>query len=93
MHVVYGRNGNFRSPQDSELLANSLASFVGVAGAGIGRYVSPVGDVNGDSYNDLLIGDATNQRAFLVFGQNAALGSNVVLDSGHPAAAASSPCR
>ncbi len=82
VNVLYGRSGDFRTPPNVERLGASRASFVGVANAGIGQYVSPVGDVNGDAFNDLLIGDAANQRAFLVFGVNGAFGSDIVLSDG-----------
>lgn len=79
VHIVYGRSGDFRTPPDMELLSGARATLVGASGAGIGRYVAPVGDVNGDGYNDLLVGDPANQRAFLVFGRNSPLGEAVAL--------------
>ena len=83
INVAYGRSGNFRTPPNSQFLnSNQTTSLIGVSGAGIGRYVSPVGDVNGDGYNDLLVGDAANNRAFLVYGRPGGLGDSVVLDSG-----------
>ncbi len=78
--VVYGRAGGWPTPTDAEVLADSLTSFVGKAGAGIGDEVAAAGDVNGDGFADLLIGDAANDRVFLVFGQPNPLGRDVTLD-------------
>ena len=78
--VIYGRAGGWPTPTDAEVLADSPTSFVGKAGAGIGDAVAAAGDVNGDGFDDLLIGDAANDRVFLIFGQPGPLGRDVTLD-------------
>ncbi|MBC8422471.1 MAG: FG-GAP repeat protein [Chloroflexi bacterium] len=78
--VVYGRAGGWPTPTDAEVLADSPTSFVGKGGAGIGDALAPAGDVNGDGFSDLLIGDEANDRVFLVFGQPGPLGRDVALD-------------
>ncbi|MBX7213993.1 MAG: hypothetical protein K1X39_08295 [Thermoflexales bacterium] len=80
--VVYGKSGDFRVPPEQERMSASQASFLGEGAAGLGQYLGAVGDVNGDGYADLLIGDPGNQRAHLVYGQAGALGANVVLTAG-----------
>jgi hypothetical protein len=78
--VVYGRAGGWPAPPDSEMLADSLTSFVGLAGAGIGDVMAPAGDVDGDGLNDLLIGDSANNRVYLVFGRPNPMGRDLPLD-------------
>ncbi len=79
--IVYGRAGGWPTPFDAELLTNSPTSVVGKSGAGLGDMLTPAGDVNGDGFDDLLIGDAANARAFLLFGQATPVGRNTPLDA------------
>ncbi len=83
--VVYGRAGGWQVPSDLEMLAESRTSFVGETGAGIGGSLAAAGDVDGDGFNDLLIGDAANDRIYLVFGRPSPLGRNLLLDEPQPA--------
>jgi len=78
--ILYGRAGGWPTPLDAELLANSPSSLVGKSDAGLGEMLAPVGDVNGDGFDDLLIGDAANARAFLIFGQASPMGRDISLD-------------
>jgi len=78
--IVYGRAGNWPAPPDTEDLSNSPSVLVGTDGAALGQALAAVGDVDGDGYDDLLVGDPNNSRAFLVFGNDAALGQGVSLD-------------
>jgi hypothetical protein len=66
-------------PPDLELLAESGTILTGAAGAGLGAIVAAAGDVNGDSLADLLVGQASSDRAFLVLGRSYPLG-RLVLD-------------
>ena len=77
--IIYGVSGGWTVPPDGEALADSPASFIGAAGAGIGTGVAPVGDVNGDGYDDMLVADTANNRAHLVFGGRNAPGTDLLL--------------
>lgn len=77
--IIAGRGGNWPVPPNAEAIFDSKTSFVGAPGAGIGNLVAPAGDVNGDGFFDILIGDAANRRAFVVFGRGAPLGANLPL--------------
>lgn len=78
--IIYGRAGDWPVPNARELIAGSKTSFVGLDGAGVGIAAAPAGDFNGDGRADLIIGDATNNRAFLIFGQPVYLGSDISLN-------------
>jgi len=78
--IVYGRAGNWPAPTDVEDIARSPSILAGADGAALGRALAPVGDVNGDSYDDLLLGDPNHKRAFLVFGGPQALGHDVTMN-------------
>jgi len=82
INIVYGKSGNFQPLPYQERMRDAHASLVGVSGAGIGDFIAPLGDVNADGYNDLLIGDKLNNRAFLIYGRVTPLGSTVVLSNG-----------
>jgi len=78
--VLYGRAGDWPVPPDAELLADSPTSFVGEADAGIGDTIAAAGDVDGDGFSDILIGDSVNNRVYVVFGRPGPLGRDLVLD-------------
>ena len=44
--VIYGRAGDWPTPHDAELLADSRTSLVGDSGAGIGDTIAAVGDLS-----------------------------------------------
>jgi hypothetical protein len=77
--VVYGKGGNFQVPPSAEDIWSSNTSFIGQAGAGIGAKVSAAGDVNGDGFSDILIGDPIGNHVYLIFGHPAPLGKDLVL--------------
>src|SRR3989344_3173307 len=63
--------------QQDTNLSNSNASFIGEAGDSSGVSVSSVGDVNGDGYDDILIGAYLNDeggdnagQVYLIFGKS-----------------------
>ncbi|MEM7798765.1 MAG: hypothetical protein AAF633_06220, partial [Chloroflexota bacterium] len=68
--VVPGRAGDWPNPKldEVEALIDSRPSYVGDLDAGIGQYVQPAGDFNGDGIDDMLIADLTNGTLYLVFG-------------------------
>ena len=71
--VVNGSPGGWPVPNigDLEFLKDNTPSYVGTAGAAIGSVVKPAGDVNGDGVDDMLIGDAANDRLVLILGSPA----------------------
>ncbi len=69
MTVVYGRLGNWPAPDAQEMLTDAWTSFIGQSGAGIGLQATAAGDLNGDGLADLLIGDATNNAVYLLYGK------------------------
>jgi len=78
--LINGSAGGWPTPLDAQRLSDSATSFRGASGAGLGSMVAAAGDVNGDGFDDLLVGDPHNNRAFLIFGQAAPLGRDRVLD-------------
>ena len=77
IYIIYGMASGWVNDLD---LSYANASFVGHAWSYQSKVLSRAGDVNGDGYDDILIGSNTdlNGRAFLVFG-GTYLGHNVSL--------------
>ena len=68
--VVPGRAGDWPIPNADELLQliESKPSYTGSSLSGLGSYIEPAGDFNGDGLDDMLVGDLVNDRIFLVHG-------------------------
>lgn len=77
VYIIYGKASGWSMDLD---LSYANASFIGHAWSYQGRDVAGVGDVNGDGYDDILIGSSAdgNGRAFLAFG-GTNMGHNVSL--------------
>jgi hypothetical protein len=75
VYLVYG--------QAAPLAGGSLSTAVALTGAPAGGYNTPVsvGDVNGDGYDDILIGNYTLNIAYLLYGQAASFVSGSYLAS------------
>lgn len=77
--VVYGRGSNF--PADINLSdlngSNGFRVIGAAANENLGFDVSMVGDVNGDGYDDLLIGAPGPNAAYVIFGTGAAMGASI----------------
>lgn len=56
-----------------------------VTGQGIGALVAAAGDVNGDGFDDMLVGTASGSRLYIVFGSSAAAASGQAGTPGMPA--------
>lgn len=69
-----GQAGDWPLPPDSAEIANARNSFVGTLDAPIGAQITPVGDVNGDGFDDLLIGAVAENTLYLVLGGAEAFG-------------------
>ncbi|MFN8474388.1 MAG: Ig-like domain-containing protein [Anaerolineae bacterium] len=72
--ILYGKAGGWAVKPDAQALADAPSSFVGTVGAGLGQYVAPAGDVNGDGLSDFLVGDPLNNQVYLIFGRVGAMG-------------------
>lgn len=79
--IIYGRAGDWPVPTEAELLSDSPSSFIGGKNASLGEILAPAGDVNGDGFSDLLVGNPYNNTAYVVFGQAAYFGSDIELGS------------
>ncbi|MCP5091570.1 MAG: hypothetical protein GY949_11670, partial [Gammaproteobacteria bacterium] len=80
--IVNGRGGDWAIPRlgASGYLDASNSIFTGVDGAGLGAVVAPAGDINGDGLSDFLIGDAANNRVYLIRGRIGNYGTESILD-------------
>lgn len=78
--IVNGAAGDWPVPDLGVVLDDADSSFVGAAAAGLGQSLEPAGDVNGDGFADLLIGDFANNRVFLLFGSPTTHGHDTLLD-------------
>lgn len=76
--LVNGRAGDWAAPPNLEMLEPAATSFLGAAGVGLGSIMAAAGDVNGDGFADLLVGEASSTRAFLVFGNPSPLGARTL---------------
>ncbi|MBF0163883.1 MAG: FG-GAP repeat protein [Magnetococcales bacterium] len=92
VYVVFGASGGFASSLDLASLGTTISGFLfkGVTGSQSGFSVSSAGDVNGDGYDDLLIGapqadgsgSVGNHRgeSYVIFGNS--IGLTGVIEAG-----------
>jgi uncharacterized repeat protein (TIGR01451 family) len=86
--LLTGQAGNLPvPPNQAEALANSPSQFTGAPGSHLGALIASAGAVDGSGRYSFLIGDPSNGRAFLVFGQPNAYGQNVALTAPIPGVA------
>ena len=78
--IQYGRAGDWPVPELVEVLGDSPTSFIGEQGSALGQYLAPAGDYDGDGLDDLLIGDPSNNRVFLVYGTVRTIGNDTPLE-------------
>ncbi len=80
--IVYGQPGGWPVPPQSVALPDATTSFVGsAANAQLGQIIGPAGDVNSDGLSDILLGDPTNNRVYLVYGSTGGIGQDFNLTS------------
>ncbi len=72
---------------DLDLDVGGFAIMSPVTGQGIGARVAAAGDVNGDGFDDMLVGTASGGVAYIVFGGSAQAASGMAGEPGMPASA------
>jgi len=79
-YVVFGKSSGFDATLDlSSLDGNNGFRMDGLSvGDGFGNSVSSAGDINGDGFDDLIIGSLNTGYSFVVFGKNS--GFDATLD-------------
>jgi hypothetical protein len=80
-YVIFGKTTGFASGISVTSL-NGTNGFVlsdGVVDARTGSSVSAAGDINGDGFDDLIIGSSYTGSAYVVFGHGGAFGASVSL--------------
>ncbi|MBF0309126.1 MAG: FG-GAP repeat protein [Magnetococcales bacterium] len=96
VYVVFGNGGAFPEGMNVSTLSGSKGFKIttSIGTTGFGKSVAGVGDVNGDGFDDLLIGApntnvasaGTNEgQAILLFGGNATVATTLTLAAGSPA--------
>lgn len=87
-YLVFGRSGGFGAGIDLSGVAGGAGGFLirGEAGTGqVGMSVASAGDVNGDGFDDLILGagnaDGAAGRSYVVFGKAGGFGAQVDLAS------------
>ncbi|MEH2167033.1 MAG: Ig-like domain-containing protein [Nostoc sp.] len=82
-YVVFGKSSGF----EANLNLSTLNGSNGFALNGTDKYsrsgfsVSNAGDVNGDGFDDLIIGETTHGENYVVFGSNSGFGASLNLSS------------
>lgn len=71
--------GNFSMDMDLSTAGNADASFLGEGNSDTACHNSGVGDVNGDGFDDFLIGAGLNNEAYLIFGKAGGWSRDVAL--------------
>jgi hypothetical protein len=87
-YVIFGKQGGFADFDDIDLAtlapggANDKAGFIihSTANSGSGDPVSTAGDINGDNFDDLIVGNASFDKAYVVFGHDGAAGTFADVD-------------
>ncbi len=72
-YVVFGRASDFSAVMDlSKVIVDgeSIVELDGAAGNRSGTSVSGAGDVNGDGFDDLLVGDTGANSSYIIFGSH-----------------------
>lgn len=80
VYVVFGKSSGF-----SDITVNGLSntegfSIYGVQDSRCGSSVSSAGDVNGDGYDDIIIGASESEKIYVIFGKSSGF-STIYLDS------------
>ena len=82
-YVIFGKQGGFTDFADIDLAtlapggANDKAGFIihSTVNSGSGDPVSAAGDINGDNFDDLIVGNASFGKAYVIFGHDGAAGT------------------
>jgi hypothetical protein len=81
-YVVFGRTGGFGAEVDLALVGAGSGGFV-IWGEAAGHYsggsVASAGDLNGDGFDDLVIGAANANGSYVVFGTSGGFAASVDL--------------
>ncbi len=74
--ILKGRAGGWPVPPAAEALNTSDSRLIVSDASGIGAYIAPAGDVNGDGLADLLVGNPTDEEVYVVFGRIGPMGAD-----------------
>ncbi|ELS00016.1 FG-GAP repeat protein, partial [Gloeocapsa sp. PCC 73106] len=82
-YVIFGKSGGFNHIDVTSLNGTNGFTINGIEDNNSGHSVSGAGDINGDGFDDLIIGinDNSNQPSYIVFGKSGGFGANVNLSS------------
>ncbi len=79
VYILDGRAGDWTLPPDVESLDGGSSVLIGADNtAGLGTLLAAVGDVDGDGFDDLLVGEKASERAFLVYGRPGPVGQQTL---------------
>ncbi len=76
-YVIFGRESGF----DPSFDLNSLDGSNGFVLIGTGARVASAGDINGDGFDDLILGRADSSRGYVVFGKDSGFAATLSLSS------------
>ena len=71
-YLIFGRQGTWDKPLDLDSLSGSDGVRIDLPAGPNAAPVRSAGDVNGDGIGDIIIGDPSNDSAYLIFGKNSA---------------------
>ncbi|WP_339379206.1 hypothetical protein [aff. Roholtiella sp. LEGE 12411] len=77
-YVVFGTNSGFSASLDLSSLNGSNGFVINGIGS---TSVSSAGDINGDGFDDLIIGTNSTKSSYVVFGTNSGFGDSLDLSS------------